>query len=110
MNSLKHISMNKMDLSKSEQHAIISVLMAIMEADGVIHPNETSYLNNVLSMFSTSESEMEDIPSFDPVTTPNILRSMNKNNRDKARELFVGMAKCDGYADPRELEIISAVV
>lgn len=99
-----------MNFNKSEQHAIISVLIAIMEADGVIHPNETSYLNNVLSMFLISESELEQITPFDPVTTPIILRSMTENNKDKARELFVGMAKCDGFADFRELEIINAVV
>ena len=99
-----------MNFNKSEQHVIISVLIAIMEADGVIHPNETSYLNKVLSMFSTSEAEIEEIPSFDPVTTPTILKSMAENNREMARELFIEMAKCDGFADPRELEIINTVV
>lgn len=99
-----------MNFNKSEQHAILSVLVAIMEADGVIHPNETTYLNNILSMFSTSESEIEEIPSYDPITIPIILRRMSEKNRSKAVELFVGMAKCDGYSDPRELEIINKVI
>lgn len=99
-----------MNFTKSEQHAIISVLIAIMEADGVIHPNETSYLNNVLSMFSTSEAEIEEIPSFDPMTIPFVLKDMSADKKQQARQLFIGMAKCDGYADPRELEIIKSVV
>lgn len=99
-----------MDFNKSEQHAIVSVLIAIMEADGVIHPNETSYLNKILSAFSTSESEIEDIPAFDPMTTPCVLKGMSKDKKDEARDIFIGMAKCDGYADPRELEIIKSVV
>lgn len=55
-----------MNFNKSEQYAIVSVLIAIMEADGVIHPNETSYLNEILLTFSMSESEIEEIQSFDP--------------------------------------------
>lgn len=99
-----------MDFTKSEQHAIVSVLIAIMEADGVIHPNETLYLNDILSRFAITESEIENIPSFDPVTTTLALKSMPENKRIMARQLFLDMAKCDGYADPRELEIIKAVV
>lgn len=99
-----------MDFNKSEQHAVISVLIAIMEADGVIHPNETSYLNKVLTDFSISESEIEEIPAFDPVLTTMVLKGMAENNKEAARQLFVDMAKCDGYTDPREIEIIKAVV
>ncbi len=99
-----------MNFNKSEQYAIVSVLIAIMEADGVIHPNETSYLNEILLSFSLSESEIEEIQSFDPVTTPLVLRAMTEDKKEEARRIFIGMAKCDGYADLRELEIVKAVV
>lgn len=99
-----------MEFNKSEQYAIVSVLIAIMEADGVIHPNETQYLNRILYAFSTSESEIEEIPSFDPVTTPIVLEKMTESKKEEARKIFIGMAKCDGYADPRELDIIKSVV
>lgn len=98
-----------MDFNKSEQHAIVSVLIAIMEADGVIHPNETAYLNKILSAFSTSESEIEEIPAFDSVTTPYVLKGMSDSKKNKAHEIFVEMAKCDGYTDPREIKIIESI-
>lgn len=99
-----------MDYNKTEQHAIVSVLIAIMEADGVIHPNETVYLNKVLSTFSITESEIEEIQVFDPIITPRVLKEMPQDKRDEARQLFIGMAECDGFTDPREIEIIKTVV
>ena len=98
-----------MDFNKSEQHAIVSVLIAIMEADGVIHPNETSYMNKVLSAFSMLESEIEEIPMFDPVATPMTLKMMTEKKKEGARKIFVGMAECDGYTDPREIKIIDSI-
>lgn len=98
-----------MNFNKSGQHAIVSVLIAIMEADGVIHPNETAYLNKILSDFSTSESEIEEIPVFDSVVTPLTLKMMTKNKRVEARKIFVGMAECDGYSDPCEIKIIDSI-
>lgn len=47
---------------------------------------------------------------FDPMTTPLVLKTMPEDKKEEARQIFIGMAKCDGYADPRELEIIKAVV
>lgn len=99
-----------MDFNRTEQHAIVSVLIAIMEADGIIHPDETSYLNKILLEFATSESEIEEIPAFDPLITPFILKEMTEEKKIEARQIFINMAKCDGYADPRELEIIKTVV
>lgn len=96
-----------MEFNKNEQYAIISVLIAIMEADGVIHPNETAYLNKILKEFSISESEIEEIPNFDSLTVTLSLRSMTDGKKELAQQLFIGMAKCDGYADPRELKIIA---
>ncbi len=98
-----------MDFNKKEQHAIVSILIAIMEADGVIHPNETSYLNKILSAFSMLESEIEDIPAFDSVVTPLTLKMMTENKKKEARKIFVGMAGCDGYSDPREIKIIDSI-
>ena len=98
-----------MDFNKKEQHAIVSVLIAIMEADGVIHPNETSYQNKILSAFSMLESEIEDIPPFDSVATPLTLKIMTENKKKEARKILAGMAGCDGYSDPREIKIIDSI-
>lgn len=95
--------------SKSEQYAIVSILIMIMEADGVIDPNEVKFLNDVLSSFHISESELEMINSYDFNRCREILSGMATGALIKAKLFFTEMAKCDGYADPRELEIIENI-
>lgn len=58
------IKMELKKFSKTEQFAIVSVLILIMEADGVIDPNEEKFLNLILSTFNITESELEIISSI----------------------------------------------
>ena len=100
---------NKMDsnkYSKTEQFAIVLILILIMEADGVIDPNEEQYLNRILLTFNISESELEIISSYSFNQSREILSGMGESKLMYAKSIFIEMAKCDGYADPRELEII----
>lgn len=98
-----------MQFTKAEQHAIVSILISIMEADGVIHPNEISFLNKVLEKFSITEAELVEIPSYDSGVTKYSLMSLSEENRELVRQLFVGMANCDGFIHPREIEIINSI-
>lgn len=93
--------------SKSQQYAIITILILIMEADGIIDPNEVKYIDSVLSEFGISEPELEEISYYDFNHSKEILSKMNNQELEYAKKLFIEMAKCDGYADPRELEIIN---
>lgn len=93
-------------LTKSQQYAVISILIKIMEADGIIDPNEIRFMNQVLEEFQISEQEMELIDSVDILKSVSTLRGINAAIKDAVLKLFVGMAECDGYADPRELEVI----
>lgn len=100
------IKMNTTKYSKQEQFAIVSILIMIMEADGVIDPNEVKFLNGVLSSFNISESELEIISSYDFNQCQKILSSLASFELAIAKSILIEMAECDGYADPRELEII----
>lgn len=103
---------NKMELkkfSKTEQFAIVSVLILIMEADGVIEPNEEKFLNLILSTFNITESELEIISSYNFNQCQEILSGMGTNELIYAKSIFIEMAKCDGFADPRELDIINRI-
>lgn len=42
-------------LNKSQQYAVISILIKIMEADGIIDPHEIRSMNQVLEEFQISE-------------------------------------------------------
>lgn len=93
-------------LTKSQQYGVISILIKIMEADGIIDPNEINFINEVLKVFHISEQEMELIDSFDIPKSVAELKVLGTNTKESIVRLFVRMAECDGYADPRELDII----
>lgn len=98
--------MNPTIYTKPQQYAIISLLILIMEADGVIDPNEIKYLDSILADFNITETELDVINSYDIAQSCMILKSMDNHNIESAKAMFIQMAKCDGYVDPRELKII----
>lgn len=93
-------------LSKPQQYAVVSILIKIMEADGVIDPNEVQFINGILRNFQISEREMETIDTYDILHSISLLHELDSDTSAAIKELFIDMAKCDGYADPRELDII----
>ena len=111
MNSSKQIyyKMNIQQYTKQQQYAIIHILIQVMEADGIIDPNEVKFLNEILSMFRISESELEIISAYEIHQSCTYLSDMTTEMKEYARNLFIGMAKSDGYSDPRELAIIEAL-
>ena len=103
---------NKMDpkkYSKTEQFAIVSILILIMEADGVIDPNEEKFLNRILSAFKITEPELEIISSYSFNQCREILSGMGADELLDVKSIFTEMAKCDGYTDPREVDIINRI-
>ena len=98
--------MENIQYTKTEQYAIVSILILIMEADSVIDPNEIRFLNEMLEKYEITEQEFDIINSLDFNKSREILKGMNNDSLREAKNLFTNMAKCDGYADPRELEII----
>lgn len=95
------------EFTQYEKQVVVSILIAIMEADGIIDPHETAFLDEVLDDFGFTEQDMDSIAEFDFTMTAGEFAKFTDVKKERARELFIAMAKCDGYADPRELKIIS---
>ncbi|MBD5238839.1 MAG: hypothetical protein HDS64_03590 [Bacteroidales bacterium] len=95
--------------NKQERFAIVSVLIRIMEADGIIDPREVKFMDGVLADLHISEREMEIIQEYELGQDIAIIKQLSDEKLIAAKELFINMAKCDGYADPRELQIISTI-
>lgn len=95
--------------TKQEKYAIISVLIKIMEADGIIDPNEVKFLDGVLVDLHISEPEIEIIQEYGLGQDTAIIKQLSIEKLEAAKILFMNMAKCDGYADPRELQIINSL-
>ena len=92
-----------------EKYAIIKALTHIMNADGVIHPKEEEYMNQIYNKFSITINDLEDISNIDDIQTKNIINGLSKGNKNKAEMLFIRMAEIDGFIHPKELEIISQI-
>lgn len=93
--------------NKHEKLTIIAILVGIMEADEIIHPNEMEFLNSIISQFEISESELEQIVEMDLDLALCQFRKFSDDKRLESKKLFMDMARCDGYVDKRELKIIN---
>jgi hypothetical protein len=93
----------------AERFAIINVLSKIMEADHIIAPNEIAFMDKTLAEFEISESDIATINSYEFEQCRTIIQALDKGKKQIALDMFLEMSKCDGYADPRELEIIDSL-
>lgn len=92
-----------------EKRIIVAILIAIMEADGIIDPHETKFLDNVIIDFEMDQKELDQISEYDFNLVIHDFGRFSSEKKIAAKKLFIGMAECDGYADPRELKIINSL-
>ena len=98
--------MTPLQYSLSEKYAIVNILSMIMEADTVIHPNEIEYMNSILSHFSITVEDHDQMDEMDLQMCKTIIRQMSEEKRCAAKEMFMHMAVVDGHIDSREIQLI----
>ena len=98
------------DFTLKIKYAIINILSAIMEADTVIHPKEVEYMNSVMESLQIVVSDLDHLEIQDFWLDRQIIRDMPNDKRTEAKKLFMEMAECDGYVDPREMELIQTII
>ena len=94
------------ELSTNEKYAIVSILYQIMNADGIVHPKEEEFMNKVYVELGINVNDIEEIANMNDIQAENIIRSMSSSPKAYAQSLFISMAECDGYVDPKETAII----
>lgn len=94
------------DLLTNEKNAIVFTLSQIMKADGIIHPKEEEYMNQVFRDLNITIDDLSNVANIDEIRAKQIIIGMEPEKREFAKKLFVNMAECDGYVHPREKEII----
>ena len=97
-------------LEKKEKFAIIAILSEIMRADGIIHPKEEEYINNIYKVFGVTINDLEEIDNMECVQAKSILDDMTDDTRKHVRSLFIEMAECDGYFHPKEMQLINSIL
>lgn len=93
----------------SEKYAIINILSAIMEADTIIHPKEIEYMNHIMESLHIVVSDLDHMEMRDHNLDKRIIQSMSIKKRMEVISLFKQMAECDGYIDPREIDLINSI-
>lgn len=97
------------NFTKIEKYAIVIVLLCIMKADGIIHPKEEEFMNEIYSNFDITISDLENISNIDDIQANHIVHKMTYEKKAQIIPLFVGMAKADGFIHPKEMEIIDRI-
>lgn len=95
--------------SHNEKCAIVYLLTMIMEADTIIHPKEIEYMDSILVSLAITTGDNDYMDSVDMQMCIDIIGGMSEDKRRKAKEMFVAMAKADGYLDPREEMLIERI-
>ena len=93
-----------------EKFAIVTILLQIMKADGVIHPKEEEYMDKVFAELGVTISDKEDMTNMDDIQAKYVINEMLDYKKQYAQSLFVSMAEADGYIHPLETNIIDQLM
>lgn len=94
------------ELTINEKRIIFHILILIMNADLHVHPAETAFIDKIFTQFGLDYSEFDHIENLDWDNIARDFGLLSDEARKYAESLFWEMAKCDGYIDPREEDLI----
>lgn len=97
-----------MNLTLKEKRTVYQILVLIMEADLVNRQEEIDFLDKTFSDFGLTFDEFDHMDDIDIDYLKNEFLTFEDAHRQYASELFYEMAKCDGYVDPREIQMIDS--
>lgn len=100
--------MNNMKLTMEEKRIIFYILVQIMEADNIEDPAEMAFLDRIFHEFNFSIVEFDHMDNlWDLQYLSNEFSKLSQEKKDYSKKIFMEMAACDGYVDPREVSIIN---
>ena len=94
------------NLNLSEKRIIFRILNLIMKADCIINPAEVEYLDKIFNSFQMELSEFDHMEEVELEELINGFSLFPYETKEYAKKIFMEMAECDGYVDPRELTLI----
>ena len=93
-------------LTTNEKIAIVTILSQIMNADGVIHPKEEEYMDNVYIELGLKIGDIENMDNIDDIQARQIIQTLSNEQKLYVFHLFISMAESDGFVHPKEHAII----
>ena len=98
------------NLTLSEKRIIFRILNLIMKADFIINPAEVEYMDKIFDSFQLELSEFDHMEDVEIEELINGFSFFSTETKEYAKQLFIEMAECDGYVDPREMELIQTII
>ena len=77
-----------------------------MKADLILDPAEVSFLDRVFEDFNLSVDEFDHMDNLEFDSLVSAYSSFSADKKKYAKKMFIEMAECDGFVDPRELALI----
>lgn len=92
--------------TKEEQISIVRILQLIMQADSIINPKETAYLEEVREQFGINGQDLQTLEELSLSSCKECIGMMDLEKQTLCYDMFYKMAAIDGYSDPRERLVI----
>ena len=98
-----------MKLTIEEKRVIFQILNVIMKADLIVRQEELDFLDDIFYRFELSVDEFDHIDNIDIDYLRKEYAGLSNEVKEFAYKLFMDMANCDHYVDPREIAIINTL-
>ena len=98
------------NLTLLEKRIIFRILNLIMKADFIINPAEVEYVDKIFDSFQLELSEFDHMEDVELEELIKGFSFFSNETKEYAKKLFMEMAECDGYVDPREMELIQTII
>lgn len=95
-----------MTISNTEKRIIFQILVLIMKADQITKDEEVRFLDRLFDDFGLSIDLFDHMENLDSDILKKEFSQLSDDVKVYARKLFIEMAECDGFLDPREINII----
>ena len=99
-----------MNWTYEQKIAVLKTLFFIAGADGNINDKEISYFSQYANLMNLPIPQaQQEADQLNNLSVAHIIRNMAKEDRDYIMKLWIGLVKCDGNVNDREIEMIADI-
>ena len=96
------------ELTLQAKIAVIKVLNEILNADKIVHENETKYLNEVIESFRLNEGYQDEVDSMLVLQALSIIRELNLEQKTLVAQMMGKMIVVDKDINYNEVKLYNA--
>lgn len=89
-----------------ERRTILYVLTEVMMADGILHPSEQSFFDEIFDAIGADVADLSAMEHIDKEYALAVFHKMESVKQEHFKQALFSMAMADGVFDPRERVIL----